>query len=140
MSQAEVTAAYEAAFPILEFYWDFTGTTAPCVTAQFLFIDGSAAGDYLNLHEVVVKGADGTGFVISSGAMSSTYATPHTPCGASCDVAQCFNGVTSGEDLCVTTLSSNWWAYFDLGAPKCVATVELFNRATGAASYPGTRS
>jgi hypothetical protein len=40
MTQAEVAAAYEAAFPILEFFWDFTGAGGNAVTDS---IDGVAA-------------------------------------------------------------------------------------------------
>ena len=89
MSQAEVTAAYEAAFPILEYAWDFTGTISPCVTAQYLYIDGSAAAGDLNLHEVVLKGADGTAFTIASGAMSSQH--------TSFAVENCFDVILSEQ-------------------------------------------
>jgi hypothetical protein len=109
----------------LQHSWDFTGTdtsTPLCVTAQYLYIDGSAAAGYLNLREVVLKGADGEVFTIVSGAMSSTNGG-----GQGGGVSKCFDGVTSDPlNLCHT--SSGWWAYFDLGVPQCVGAIEIYNR------------
>ena len=132
MSAAKVAAALlKIEFPRIEYSWDFTGTTVPCINARYLNIDGSAASGRLNLHEVVLKGADGVVLAIGSGTMSSTEGdtSPTSNCGATCAVTQCFNGVTSGDDQCQTTgPDTSWLANFDLGAPKCVATVELYNR------------
>ena len=129
MQAAQVTRTYEAAFPILEVNWDFTKMPIPCTKAQFLYIDGGAAIDQLNLYEVVVKGTDGAQMRIVSGEMSSIH-IPHSPCGLmdeSCRVEKCFDGITSGNNLCHSQ-SPPWFAYFDLGEPKCIATIELFNR------------
>ena len=89
----------------LQHSWDFTGTdtsTPLCVTAQYLYIDGSAAAGYLNLHEVVLKGADGTGYTIASGAMSSTYANT-LRCGARVGCAV-FQWRHKWNDLCTLEL------------------------------------
>ena len=95
--------------------------TGQCITAQYLYIDGSDAGIRLALREVEIRGPDGTAYTIVSGAMSTTL-TGH-------DVTKCFDGVTRTEGGCRTQCGTKdpFWAYFDLGTPKCIETITIWN-------------
>ena len=95
--------------------------TGQCITAQYLYIDGSDAGIRLALREVEIRGPDGTAYTIVSGAMSTT-ATGH-------DVTKCFDGDTRTEYGCRTQCGTKdpFWAYFDLGTPKCIETITIWN-------------
>ena len=105
--------------------------SCPGITAQYVYIDGSGATGDLNLHEVVIKSPYGTGYTIVSGAMSSTSNSDV--------VSNCYNGFTSGALCGTASAPSGIWAYFDLGTPKCVGTVHIYNYGAEAGRIVGAK-
>ena len=59
--------------------------------------------------------------------MSSTHLQLCVLMRHNCSVTQCYQWRHKWDDLCHSS-GFPWWAYFDLGAPKCVATIEIYNR------------
>ena len=114
-----------------------------CITAQYLYIDGSeGASPRLDLREVEIRGPDGMLYTIVSGAMSSTRCIFHGDGSSLCwDITRCFDGrhdVSSRdrEGGCQTAQVGPYWAYFDLGTPKCVGTIAIWN-GFGYRTWPG---
>ena len=111
--------------PQLLHHYDFSNSSACPVKAQYLVIDGTTATGALHLREVVVANAFGVPYPILWGELSSTNADHH--------IAKCFdNNLTSTP--CHSDTTTGWWARFDLGAPKCIGSVTLYNIATSASA------
>ena len=127
MTQAQVTAAYEAAFPFIEFYWIFRGASADTITDSAAGIDATLhGGTTRTVTGVVFDGVDGyadlnLGAKIMGGAMTIVGVIKWNVLHSDARLFDCGNGMQS-DNIVVSNVGTsgqlNWGVYHQGGVNK----------------------